>query len=263
MAGSERRRLRNDEARLRAIAAAHASQAASLDKLRHDLTTVNGRMDNADQRVLADEKQLSLTQQQLPPDVTVLAKQVGPSVVVLHCGGTLIGSGFSIALPVAQGFGSVIATAAHVVDACVQQGGPLTLNSSGTEEPVVLRGEGDSTAALASLTDVALLDVTPTIPPLQAATATTEGQFVMVMGSPLFEAFAGNVTTGIVSKVADNYFLHTASEAGGNSGGPVLDREGHVLGLVQGHYPTAENLNVAMRISTICRANLVRGACPF
>jgi S1-C subfamily serine protease len=262
----DRHRLHADEAKIAALGATQRDQGAAVDSSRRGLTALTGRVDGTDQRLQTDEKQLRLQQAQLPPDVTQIARRVAPSVVVLHCGGSLIGSGFAFDLPVQPGFGSVIVTAAHVVDACTTTGGPLTLSYNGVDVPTKLRGEGhfDLAAPVGTTDDVALLDVSPKIPPLEAATTDISvGDFVMVIGSPLFESFAGNVTTGIVSKVQPTYFLHSASEGPGNSGGPVVDRNGKVLGWVLGTYQQAENLNVATRPVTACRANLLGPSCPF
>jgi S1-C subfamily serine protease len=250
---------------LKDIATTQRAQTDSLSASQKALSTLSGRLDSTEQRQKADEKQLSLTQQELPPDVTKLAIKVSPSVVVLRCAGSLIGSGFSMTLPTGPGFGSVIVTAAHVVQACDRVSGTLTLSYNGADQPVKVRGMGsyDPKATPAALDDVALLDVMPKIPPLEAAPDITVGEFVMAVGSPLSEFFAGNVTTGTVSKVLTTYFLDTASITGGNSGGPVVGPDGRVLGLVQGSYEGAQNLNVSMRLVTICRASLLSGSCPF
>lgn len=54
-------------------------------------------------------------------------------------------------------------------------------------------------------------------------------------------SYDGNVTEGIVSGLSgmlnvprpDNYFQHTAPIQGGNSGGPIFDRAGHVVGVTR------------------------------
>jgi S1-C subfamily serine protease len=240
-------------------------QRAALTASKRALAALTGRLDGAEQRLQADEKQLQVQREQLPPDVSRLARQVAPSVVVLHCSGSLVGSGFSLALPPRPGYSSVVVTAAHVVHACADSGGALTLSYQGLDEPVRVCGVGEEEddAPVATLNDVALLDVKPRIKPLQPARHVTGGQFVMVIGTPILEEFAGNITTGVVSKVAPSYFLHTAPEGPGNSGGPLVDRTGRALGVVRGRFTAAENLNVAMRLMTICRSRLLAGECPY
>lgn len=74
------------------------------------------------------------------------------------------------------------------------------------------------------------------IPPVQF------GEEISVFGYPLSNllSYKGNSTSGIVSGLAspideahpDNLFQHTAPIQGGNSGGPVLDALGNVIGVV-------------------------------
>ena len=87
--------------------------------------------------------------------------------------------------------------------------------------------------------DVALLQVTAQVPTLEPATAEPKsGQFVMAVGTPLgVSALANSVTQGNISKVSGQVFTHTANISNGNSGGPLVDRSGRVVGIVQGAVP--------------------------
>ena len=215
-------------------------------------------------RLTADEQQLKLTAEALPPDLTALATKVTPSVVVIACA-TGIGSGFALKLPPDQGYSTVLATAAHVVKDCSPQAGPdvtpgpITISQAARSMPATLK-------SIDVEHDVALVQVTAQLPTLEPATTEPKpGQFVMAVGAPL--GFRDNVTQGNVSKVSGEQFLHTANVSSGNSGGPLVDRLGKVSGIVSGvlkpedNHVVVENLNVAVRLMALCDSALSGSAC--
>jgi S1-C subfamily serine protease len=74
------------------------------------------------------------------------------------------------------------------------------------------------------------------------------GEQLLLVGSPY--GLSGTVTTGIVSRVTRRLIQTDAAANPGNSGGPVVDRRGHVVGvLVAGG---GENINFAVRIERAC-----------
>jgi S1-C subfamily serine protease len=74
------------------------------------------------------------------------------------------------------------------------------------------------------------------------------GDQLLLVGSPY--GLYGTVTTGVVSRVTWNAIQTDAAANPGNSGGPALDRAGHVVGvLVAGG---GENLNFAIPIRQLC-----------
>ena len=74
------------------------------------------------------------------------------------------------------------------------------------------------------------------------------GDQLLLVGSPY--GLYGSVTTGIVSRVTPRVIQTDAAANPGNSGGPALDRQGHVVGvLVSGG---GENINFAVPISLAC-----------
>ena len=91
------------------------------------------------------------------------------------------------------------------------------------------------------------------------------GEEIAVFGYPLSRvlSYKGNSTSGIVSGLAspiadahpDNLFQHTAPIQGGNSGGPVLDAAGNVVGVVVSSLnPDAirnQNVNFAIKFNVI------------
>jgi S1-C subfamily serine protease len=74
------------------------------------------------------------------------------------------------------------------------------------------------------------------------------GDQLVLVGSPF--GLAGTVTTGVVSRVTQKLVQTDAAANPGNSGGPAVDRQGHVVGvLVAGG---GENINFAVRIDRAC-----------
>jgi len=74
------------------------------------------------------------------------------------------------------------------------------------------------------------------------------GDELLLLGSPY--GLEGTVTTGIVSRVTKKAIQTDAAANPGNSGGPAIDKQGRVVGvLVAGG---GENLNFAMPIKQVC-----------
>ena len=145
-----------------------------------------------------------------------------PAVVTVRVGASH-GSGFSISRD-----GQVL-TNAHVVGAAKQVTVVLSngVEISGTVE------------RLNKARDVALIKVPLRMPnalPIRAAPSQTLER-AFAIGSPLDEALKSTVTSGIVSGIRkmkpDNQLLIQADVpiSPGNSGGPLLDRYGNVIGI--------------------------------
>ena len=74
------------------------------------------------------------------------------------------------------------------------------------------------------------------------------GDELLLVGSPY--GLYGTVTTGIVSRVTKRVIQTDAAANPGNSGGPALDKQGNIVGvLVSGG---GENINFAVPIALAC-----------
>jgi S1-C subfamily serine protease len=74
------------------------------------------------------------------------------------------------------------------------------------------------------------------------------GDQVLLVGSPF--GLSGTVTTGVVSRVTPKVVQTDAAANPGNSGGPAVDKQGRIVGvLVAGG---GENINFAIRIDRAC-----------
>lgn len=166
-------------------------------------------------------------------DVEAVADQVGPSVVTVASlqGGTLVGTGSGVILT-ADGD---IVTNAHVV-------------AGADEVRVRLVGETEPRTAKVVASDpsqdLALLDIDATDLPAATIAAPDDirvGEPVVAIGFALALDGGPSVTTGVVSAldrtlVTDNGALGgliqtDAAISSGNSGGPLVNAEGQVVGI--------------------------------
>ena len=58
-----------------------------------------------------------------------------------------------------------------------------------------------------------------------------KGQYAIAVGTPLDEEYFNSVSVGNISLISDNYIKHTASLNSGNSGGPLYNLNGNLIGL--------------------------------
>jgi Trypsin-like peptidase domain len=85
------------------------------------------------------------------------------------------------------------------------------------------------------------------------------GAEVYALGFPL--GLANVISRGIVGAVEDTYFLFDAAISSGNSGGPIVNRMGQVVGVAtMGSHSTGQtvvqNLNVGIRVTAIPQLHL-------
>ena len=83
-----------------------------------------------------------------------------------------------------------------------------------------------------------------------------EGATIFVIGHP--EGLRFTLSTGIISRIDGNLLQISAPISPGNSGGPVFDEHGNLVGIVTSVIdkqisPNAENLNFAVRASALLR----------
>lgn len=168
--------------------------------------------------------------------VTAVVQAVGPAVVSITIGKENSSNGFEAA---GAGSGFIIApdgyllTNSHVV--------------SGQKNILVSFTEGDSLKAEVvgddPATDLAVIRVNSSNLPyamIGDSSTLVVGQLVIAMGNPF--GFQSTVSTGVVSalgrglraqngRLIENIIQHTAPLNPGNSGGPLLDSHGRVVGI--------------------------------
>ena len=153
-----------------------------------------------------------------------------------------IGSGFIIGP-------EMVATCYHVVaggaSAHVKTAEDITYPVAG----VVVADKEHDIAVL----KVKRLDDLPALP-LGDARKVTTGEPVVALGSPL--GLGGSVTEGVVSKVREfekfgDVIQVSCAVSPGNSGGPLLNAQGEVIGIVSFSLEAGQNLNFGIVINTL------------
>jgi S1-C subfamily serine protease len=178
-------------------------------------------------------------------DSAGIAKKIAAAVVLIKGTtdtGDVVGTGFIISSD------GKIVTNLHVIDG---------LRRGGVELASGEKYDSFSVLAFDSRKDIAVIKIPgfdlPTIP-LGNSNDVQVGEPVLVVGSPL--GLQGSVTTGVVSSIRDDPFgggfkvLQTdASVNPGNSGGPMVNRQSEVIGIVQSKIRGSENINFAIPIN--------------
>lgn len=186
------------------------------------------------------------TQVALPPfDSASITKKVSPAVVLIKGTtdkGDVLGTGFIISSD------GKIATNLHVI---------RNLRNGGVQ-----LGSGDkfdsfSVLAFDERKDIAIIKIPGFDLPTVALGNSNDiqiGEPVLIAGNPL--GLQGSVTTGVVSSVRDEpsgggyrVIQTDASANPGNSGGPLVNRQSEVVGIVTFKIVGGENLNFAIPIN--------------
>lgn len=175
-------------------------------------------------------------------DLSEFVRVYGVALVTIECRGggtTSIGSGTSIAASfpqpehVSQGIKSLIVTNQHVVKNCLR-GDWLSRQvfvRVGSVECVgyiwTSRVEKDLAGVLSACDFPKVASFTGTTVPRPVI-----GDIAIIIGSAA--GVAGTSTQGAIANTTDNEIFTTAQAAPGSSGGALFNREGQLLGIVQG-----------------------------
>lgn len=218
-------------------------QSMRVELLQNDVRDLEGRLEafrlaDAEHayRLSQSENKLEEKDQGIAP----LAARVLRSVFTVDTDEGL-GAGFAGWIEDGQLY---VVTAAHVVDSVGQQvllernngsWGAEVVGRDRDRDLAVLRVEGKPVGAK----------------PLwqkPAANKPRVGDSLLLIGSPF--GLGGTVTSGVVSRVRPKSIQTDAAANPGNSGGPAVDRNGRIVGvLVSGG---GENINFAVPIGRLC-----------
>jgi S1-C subfamily serine protease len=94
--------------------------------------------------------------------------------------------------------------------------------------------------SLSDIADIALIYMRVKLPTLDPAPDARVGDWVVELGNPLGEI--NYATFGIITKVTDSEYYTDAPTNHGNSGGPLLDDQARVLGIISWGRLIAENV---------------------
>jgi S1-C subfamily serine protease len=218
-----------------------------LGEARKALDEVGGRVRALQRDLRAVDRELARVQGRLPPDVAGLVARVRGSIFTVEAGGVQ-GTGFVVRAEAPPGFRSAILTNAHVVEAAVRDRRTPVFVSQGSRRLEARLGAWDEAH------DLALLFVVPWCRPLpwwdDGGHRPAVGDFVLAIGSPY--RLEGSSTTGVISKITRSLIQTDAAVNPGNSGGPLLNRYGEVVGVVSYRLSVAQNINFAVPIQVAC-----------
>lgn len=172
-------------------------------------------------------------------------RRVKPAVVIikgLSSEGSVVGAGFILSPD------GKIATALHVIQ---------NLKSGGVRLATGEIFESFSVVAFDQRKDLAIIKVAGfDLPSLELGNANlvAPGDPVVLIGNP--QGLEGSVTTGVISAVRDSpdgfKIIQTDAAANpGNSGGPLMNASGQVIGILDFKLRGSENLNFALPINYI------------
>ena len=194
---------------------------------------------------------------------SIYASRSGSVVTIVADGST--GSGF-----VTDAAAGLIVTASHVVTDSFSADDPARVHPRTPIEVEFADGSGGRATLVGYdlFSDIALLHVTGPVPPaipLGASGRLHVGDPIAVIGSPIGER--GTLSTGVVSQLGRSLdapggvcFLTTgaiqtdAAINGGNSGSPVLDRDGSVIGMATQRERRAAGIAFAVPVDTLRRS---------
>ena len=216
-----------------------AALEAQLATLQQTVTKLSGHDATLASRLGSAEKTLRRKNAGIAP----LAKRVLRSVFTVQTD-TALGTGF-VAWQDADA--SYLLTAAHVVDS--QASGEVTITRTGGSWSGTVEG-------IDSKDDLAVIRVNgrPSgAAPLWQDPSTSHaqpGDQLLLVGSPF--GLAGTVTSGVVSRVTKKLVQTDAAANPGNSGGPAIDGQGRVVGVVLAIIRNGENITFAVRVDRAC-----------
>lgn len=172
-----------------------------------------------------------------PEDLESFIATADESIVEIYCEGT--GTGFAFDVEVEEpGYGTVIVTNHHVIEDCLDDPTKIEIYTlEQYDKPAEFRIRGyDET------NDLALIEIVEELPVLVGSEFFAQrGWWTMAIGNPVAPTFEDeedwitlyNATTfGNIVYVHDKYWNYTSATInGGNSGGPLLDSRGDVIGV--------------------------------
>ena len=223
---------------------------SSFFKVSHNLAATSTPVDLAPPTIASESLYSVSTPGSAPADLVALSPKVLKSVVTVFCGQGL-GTGWAarVDIPASvsqKGIKTFLVTNHHVIEECIDSGEVTLTDVSGNSSVGFI-------ASADAQNDMAGIYTTMELPTLSfRGERPQQGWWVGVLGTP--RGLDGYLTTGIVSKVVQDgsEFGVSASLNPGNSGGPIFDREGRVLGVATYKLIDSEGLGFARSTPLMC-----------
>jgi hypothetical protein len=185
-----------------------------------------------------------------PRSIQQLVDTTQASTVTVFCepkGGEVSqGTAWAIELEtdVSKEYPTSLITNHHVIEDCIGVESEVTINLLYEDEikAVIVKWDKENDlAVLATTKKLPVLELSDNIP--------WPGYWVMALGSA--DGFEGSVAFGNVLNLIYNDILITNNISGGNSGGPLVDNEGVVVGIVSWRKDD-EQYNGAVSLDAFC-----------
>ena len=192
-----------------------------------------------------------------PPDLESTILRVQESTVVVTCGESQ-GTGWAIDLgPVVTDadfelkvkdnlYPYSVITNHHVIKDCINNPDKVRV-SNGTQSYI------SSLFTFDERNDLAIIATQARIPTLQISPRPSPGWWSMALGSPF--GLEKSVSTGNVMNVTpDKYVLSSAPVNPGNSGGPLVNSLGQVMGTNTAFLKGLQSVNIASDVDLLCNS---------
>jgi S1-C subfamily serine protease len=185
-----------------------------------------------------------------PRSVSDLVEKTQASTVTVFCEPNkkdgVLGTAWAIDLPngVEEEYPTTLITNHHVIEECIGLDGTLTVALLFKEEVKarIVKWDKDN--------DLAVLAADLEIEPLELSEYEPwPGYWTMALGSA--DGYEGSVAFGSILNATDFELLLTTNLSHGNSGGPLVDNEGRVIGVATWRSKT-EQYNGAMSLNAMC-----------
>ena len=185
-----------------------------------------------------------------PRSISDLVDRTQASTVTVFCEPNkkdgVLGTAWAIELPngVEDEYPTTLITNHHVIEKCIGRDDKLTVALPYKKKFAARVVKWDKK------NDLAVLATKLKLKPLELSTYEPwPGYWTMAVGSA--DGFEGSVAFGSVLNSTDYEILLTANISHGNSGGPLVDNEGKVIGVVSWRSKT-EQYNGAMSLNAMC-----------
>jgi serine protease Do len=166
------------------------------------------------------------------------------------------GSGWALAINTdyEKDYPTALVTNHHVIKDCLNGGGTISVKKYGGKEYEAVIDNWDEKS------DLAVVATKLVLKPLELSPYNPlPGYWVMAVGTA--DGYEGSIAMGNVLNVTtDNYVLTTTPVSHGNSGGPLIDNLGHVIGTVAfmevgAQYNGAISLDAMCKVIMKCNGN--------
>jgi hypothetical protein len=186
-----------------------------------------------------------------PRSIEGLVNKVQESTVTVFCDYSkenyIQGSGWALELPIQQEtkYQTTLITNHHVIKKCLDGKGKVAVKTLGGKEYSAYVDRWDSE------NDLAVVGTVAKVPSLQLSPwMPYAGYWVMAVGTA--DGYEGSVAFGNVLNLTNTDVLITAPISHGNSGGPLVDNEGNVIG-TNSWGAKGEQYNGAVSLDAMCQ----------